>query len=117
MTEVRNGKIFHSVKLGTDSAIVIRGQELPEFDEVRMDIKYKDMIQVDPVFSLSDLEGGINVEMVGLEKVITIPITNAMTEQFNLNRLFFDIKFRIGKIVLDTIIPGEILTDQTVTKV
>jgi hypothetical protein len=117
MTEVKNGKIIHTVKLGTDSNIVIRSQDLPGFDEIRMDIKNTERFQADPLFALSSLEGGIVVEESGAEKILTIPITNNMTEQFKLNRLFFDIKFRVGEIVLDTIIPGEILTNNTVTNV
>jgi hypothetical protein len=118
MTEIKNGKIIHTVLSGTDSAIVLKSSDLPDFDEVRMDIKNVERIQAEAVLSLSSMNsGGIEVEKVGQETKLIIAITNAMTELFKASRLYFDLKFRIGDTVLDLVIPGEIINKQTVTKV
>lgn len=116
MTEVKNGKIVHTIISGTDSAIVLRSGDLPIFDEIRMDVKKAVRIQANPLISLSNLNGGIMIESEGQEKVITIPLSNGITEYFKSSIVYFDIKFRIGDMVSDIVIPGEIFIKQSVTK-
>jgi hypothetical protein len=117
MTEIKNNRIIHQVKAGTDSAITVRSSDLIQYDEVRMDIKYVERIDADAEFSFSSLDGGILYSFDEPETVITIPLSNSVTANLKANRMFFDIKFRIGATVSDIVIPGEITAKQTVTSV
>jgi hypothetical protein len=117
MVELKNGKIIYTIKAGTDTALVLKSSDLPEFDEVKMDFKNIEKLDADPIISFSNITGGIQVETEGSNTILTIPISNEITASLKSGRLYFDIKFRFGNVVSDIVVPGEIIRQNTVTRI
>jgi hypothetical protein len=117
MIEIKNNRIIYTIKAGTDTALVLKSSDLPEFDEVRLDLKVTDRLDTDPLYSFSNLDGGLTLLNEGADIIIVLQLTNQITASLRTAKLFFDIKFRFGNLVSDIVVPGEIILKNTVTRI
>lgn len=117
MVQIIDQKIIYTVKEGVDSALVLKSSDFPEFDEIRMDFKTVDSIQAIPINTFSSLDGTIQVDETLDGITLIINISNDLSATLKKSKLFFDIKFRLGNVVSDIVIPGEIIRQNTVTRI
>lgn len=110
MTTVENNKIIHTIKKGKSSTITIRGADWNLFDNIRVQVKSINKIEAPAILDMSIGEG---VSIDGENLMIQIDGKDSL--KFNSDRLYFDVKMILDDKIVEPIIPGEIITNQTVT--